>query len=110
MIPYDIDPSLHTGEPAPAILDDGFSPPLPHEPAAVAPAEPSEDGHVAPALWAKSPYQEIVMATHPVEPEHLPLDPEPAPLDPSQLPVEPDFGPMLPPGEPEDPGVKPPTI
>jgi len=26
MIPYDIDPSLHTGEPAPSILDDGFSP------------------------------------------------------------------------------------
>ena len=27
MIPYDIDPSLHDGEPAPRRLDDGFSPP-----------------------------------------------------------------------------------
>ncbi len=27
MIPYDIDPSLHTGEPPPPLLDDGFSPP-----------------------------------------------------------------------------------
>ena len=27
MIPYDIDPSLYTGEPAPPLLDDGFSPP-----------------------------------------------------------------------------------
>ncbi|MDB5870808.1 MAG: hypothetical protein JWQ07_250 [Ramlibacter sp.] len=27
MISYDIDPSLHTGEPAPQLLDDGFSPP-----------------------------------------------------------------------------------
>lgn len=27
MIPYDLDPSLHTGEPEPPSLDDGFSPP-----------------------------------------------------------------------------------
>ncbi len=27
MIPYDIDPSLHTGEPEPPVLGDGFSPP-----------------------------------------------------------------------------------
>ena len=26
MIPYDIDPSLHTAEPEPPQLDDGFSP------------------------------------------------------------------------------------
>jgi hypothetical protein len=30
MIPYDIDPSLHDTEPAPALLDDGFSPPVAH--------------------------------------------------------------------------------
>ncbi len=27
MIPYDLDPSLHSGEPEPRMLDDGFSPP-----------------------------------------------------------------------------------
>jgi hypothetical protein len=27
MIPYDLDPSLHTAEPASKMLDDGFSPP-----------------------------------------------------------------------------------
>jgi hypothetical protein len=27
MIPYEIDPSLYTAEPEPAMLDDGFSPP-----------------------------------------------------------------------------------
>lgn len=27
MISYDIDPSLHTGEPEPPRLEDGFSPP-----------------------------------------------------------------------------------
>jgi hypothetical protein len=31
MIPYEIDPSLHTAEPEPPRLDDGFSPPEPHE-------------------------------------------------------------------------------
>ena len=29
MIPYDIDPSLHDHEPGSAVLDDGFSPPVP---------------------------------------------------------------------------------
>jgi hypothetical protein len=29
MIPYETDPSLHDHEPAPARLDDGFSPPEP---------------------------------------------------------------------------------
>ena len=33
MIPYDIDPSLHTGEPEPPQLGDGFSPPHQEEPA-----------------------------------------------------------------------------
>lgn len=50
------------------------------------------------------------MATHPVEPAPLPQPPEPGQENPTHLPVEPEFGPMLPPAEPEDPGVKPPTI
>lgn len=41
MIPYDIDPSLHGGEPAPAVLDDGFSPPRATEPAPVAASDAS---------------------------------------------------------------------
>ena len=45
MIPYDIDPSLHDGEPEPTSLDDGFSPPD------APPAEP-----VDPALWNKSAF------------------------------------------------------
>jgi hypothetical protein len=49
-------------------------------------------------------------ATHPAEPEPLPPDPQPPAPNPSRLPIEPEFGPMLPPGEPEDPGVQPPTI
>lgn len=32
MIPYDTDPSLHSGEPEPPVLGDGFSPPPHHEP------------------------------------------------------------------------------
>jgi hypothetical protein len=39
MIPYEIDPSLHGGEPQPAVLDDGFAPPRTLEPAAEAAAE-----------------------------------------------------------------------
>ena len=31
MIPYETDPSLHTAEPETGRLDDGFSPPEPHE-------------------------------------------------------------------------------
>jgi hypothetical protein len=47
MIPYDLDPSLHTGEPEAQTLGDGFSPP-PHDahegdkPRAAAPATPGE--------------------------------------------------------------------
>jgi hypothetical protein len=33
MIPYDLDPSLHTAEPEPEVLDDGFSPRHHDEPA-----------------------------------------------------------------------------
>jgi hypothetical protein len=57
MIPYDIDPSLHGGEPEATSLDDGFSPPSHEtheaEPDAhdVPPTEP-----VDPALWKKSAF------------------------------------------------------
>lgn len=50
------------------------------------------------------------MATHPAEPATPgPVD-EPAQPNPTRLPIEPEFGPALPPAEPEDPGVKPPTL
>jgi hypothetical protein len=53
MIPYDIDPSLHTAEPPPPQLEDGFSPPV----AAASKAEPvAEDLNVDPSLWAKSAF------------------------------------------------------
>jgi hypothetical protein len=50
------------------------------------------------------------MSAHPVEPEPVEPGPEPTAPNPTRLPVEPEFGPQLPPAEPEDPGVKPPTI
>lgn len=50
------------------------------------------------------------MATHPAELDPAELGDEPAPPNPTRLPVEPEFGPALPPAEPEDPGVKPPTL
>lgn len=50
------------------------------------------------------------MSVHPVEPDPLPAEGEAPAPNPTHLPVEPEFGPMLPPAEPEDPGVKPPTI
>ncbi|HMA08439.1 MAG TPA: hypothetical protein VKP68_11275 [Ramlibacter sp.] len=48
MIPYDIDPSLHSGEPEPAVLDDGFSPlparqPVPADTAQAPLANPRKD-------------------------------------------------------------------
>lgn len=57
MIPYDLDPSLHTAEPEPEVLDDGFSPPHHDEPAKVAqpdatPAQTAVDA----ALQSKSPF------------------------------------------------------
>lgn len=42
MIPYDVDPSLHTAEPEPPQLDDGFSRP-PHEPGAEASVQAQPD-------------------------------------------------------------------
>lgn len=63
MIPYDLDPSLHSGEPEPQLLDDGFSPPqqagtlaasqtsqarTPRDGVAIAPVDPG--------LWAKSAF------------------------------------------------------
>jgi hypothetical protein len=58
MIPYDIDPSLHDGEPAPEKLGDGFSP-RPHEPQAEA-IPPEHSGHAESqteaVLGPKSPF------------------------------------------------------
>ena len=42
MIPYQVDPSLHPAEPAPAQLDDGCSPPEPPAHAKPAQPEPAE--------------------------------------------------------------------
>jgi len=56
MIPYDLDPSLHTTEPAATVLDDGLSPP----PQAIAGEDDPPAQHpqapVDPALWAKSEF------------------------------------------------------
>lgn len=72
-IPYEVDPTLHAGEPAGQTLDDGFSRP------------------------------EAAMATHPVEPEPLPPGPDPGGAsNPTHLPVEPELAPTLP-NDPEDP-------
>ena len=58
MISYDLDPSLHTGEPEPQVLDDGFSPPHhgneSREPAPAAKAALAESGD--PAHWGKSAF------------------------------------------------------
>ncbi len=80
MIPYEIDPSLYTSAPPLQFLQDGYSPVL-------------------------------SMATHPSEPDVAPpgVEPEQQP-NPTQLPIEPEFGIALPPAEPEDPGVRAPTI
>ena len=53
MIPYDLDPSLHTAEPESTQLDDGFSPPQPVGAAEETPQPPLK---VDPALWAKSEF------------------------------------------------------
>ncbi|MBC5765872.1 hypothetical protein [Ramlibacter albus] len=52
MIPYDIDPTLHDGEPHES-LDDGFSPPPHHEDEGLKAAEPAM---LEAALAAKSPF------------------------------------------------------
>jgi hypothetical protein len=50
------------------------------------------------------------MHNHPIDPPPAMPGTEPATPNPTQLPVEPEFGQQLPPAEPEDPGVKPPTV
>jgi|SwirhisoilCB3_FD_contig_61_695725_length_1074_multi_3_in_0_out_0_2 hypothetical protein len=56
MIPYDLDPSLHSAEPESAVLDDGFSPP--QQPVAEKSDNTAEaqSRPVDPALWAKSEF------------------------------------------------------
>ena len=70
MIPYDVDPSLHTAEPEPQQLDDGFSPRL----MATHPVEPEPE----PGDEASAP-----------NPSHLPVEPEFAPELPPAEPEEP---------------------
>jgi len=58
MIPYDIDPSLHSAEPLPPQLDDGFSPPQ-GEPAPLSQMGAPPSGiapPMDPALWSKSAF------------------------------------------------------
>jgi hypothetical protein len=55
MIPYDLDPSLHSGEPESASLDDGFSPPV-TTPSHHHESGPTNDAPVDPALWSKSEF------------------------------------------------------
>jgi hypothetical protein len=57
MIPYELDPSLHTAKPHEPALDDGFSPP-PDDDALTSPAATttSAEAPVDPALWAKSAF------------------------------------------------------
>lgn len=54
MIPYDIDPSLHDGEPQ-ETLADGFSPASHHDDAPPAPLR-AEESDLEAALAAKSPF------------------------------------------------------
>ena len=56
MIPYDLDPSLHTAEPEPTTLDDGFSPPQNVPAAENEKAREAQNAAVDPALWSKSPF------------------------------------------------------
>ena len=108
MIPYEIDPSLHTAEPREVMLDDGFSPPRHGEPA-MPEKPPHADAEVPAATQAKL-CRTMFMSTHPVEPEPLPPGREPPVPNPSHLPVEPEFGPVPTPVEPEDPRGKPPNL
>lgn len=55
MIPYDVDPSLHTAKPEPQQLDDGFSPRHPQDPHE-ADAPPNSGTVGADALGDKSPF------------------------------------------------------
>jgi hypothetical protein len=54
MIPYDVDPSLHTAEPEPPQLDDGFSPPA-QEPG-VPESKPAQPAASAGVLGDKSAF------------------------------------------------------
>ena len=61
MIPYQLDPSLHQSQPAPAQLDDGFSPPAASAQAKQQLAQQAKEAAQAqqpvdPALWAKSDF------------------------------------------------------
>jgi len=56
MIPYDIDPSLHGGEPEPTSLDDGFSPPSHEAPEQREAYDAPSQEPVDPALWQKSAF------------------------------------------------------
>jgi hypothetical protein len=57
MIPYDLDPSLHTGQPEPQLLEDGFSAPPAAEPEAMLDVPESlMDDPVGSAHWAKSAF------------------------------------------------------
>jgi hypothetical protein len=56
MIPYDLDPSLHTAEPESGVLDDGFSPPHHGEPASEAPPVAPPESAPEAALSGKSPF------------------------------------------------------
>jgi hypothetical protein len=78
MIPYDIDPSLHTAEPEPPRLDDGFSPP---QAMATHPVEPEPE----PGDEASAP-----------NPSHLPVEPEFGPVLPPAEPEEPHGKPLTP--------------
>lgn len=55
MIPYQTDPSLHSGEPAPPVLDDGFSPREPR--GADGQSEPGSEPASDPAALPPSPLQ-----------------------------------------------------
>lgn len=56
MIPYDIDPSLHSAEPEPEVLEDGFSPPHHDEPVVAVQPEAIPVAAPDPALQGKSPF------------------------------------------------------
>jgi hypothetical protein len=72
MIPYEIDPSLHSAEPHDVMLDDGFSPPS----MATHPVEPEPLPHETHKPGAPNP-------SHlPVEPEFGPQIPPSGPDDP----------------------------
>lgn len=54
MIPYDIDPSLHTCEPEPPMLGDGFSPPRGEQAPAQGEQPAAAGGRMDPAPGANS--------------------------------------------------------